>query len=246
MCVVCRAFRPAARQPRAARRRSLGFSLVELLVVMAIISLLASMMLPSMSRAKEAARRIVCVNNLHNNSPGLRMWADDNNSRYPWQVSSEAGGSKGNCGAWAHLAAVADQIFTPKVLVCPSDDREASANFTTNRPAGFRWNRNYSVSYFIGLDATEMRPQMHLLGDRNIVGLESQRCPPTDVGPVATWLEPTNSPAWTIELHRWRGNMALADGSVTMLGQAGLRLHCVAAAMDSHANCALRPDYTDT
>jgi hypothetical protein len=40
------------------------------------------------------------------------------------------------------------------------------------------------------------------------------------------------------------GNLALGDGSVAKMGQAGLRQHCALAAADTHANCALRPDVT--
>lgn len=61
----------------------MAFTLIELLVVMSIIMMLASMMLPSLSRAKEKARTITCVNNLRQLGLGLRMYVDDRNSKFP-------------------------------------------------------------------------------------------------------------------------------------------------------------------
>jgi type II secretory pathway pseudopilin PulG len=215
-----------------------------LLVVIAIISILASMLLPSLSRGKEAAKRIKCVSNQRQIGLGLRMWADDNNARYPWAISAGSGGSRGSCATWQHLSVIQQEIMTPKVLVCPSDDREAALNFGTEREIGLSWHGNYGVSYFIGLDATENRPQMHILGDRNVTGFEKQDCDPTGVRGTVTWLNPTNQPSWSMSIHRWAGNIARVDGSVTRLGRSGIKAQCQAAFADTHANCVLKPEFT--
>jgi prepilin-type N-terminal cleavage/methylation domain-containing protein len=69
-------------------RRARAFTLIELLVVIAIIAILAALLLPVLSQAKERARRISCLNNLHQLGLAIQMYGMESNDklmdlRYP-------------------------------------------------------------------------------------------------------------------------------------------------------------------
>lgn len=81
------------RQSQSPVRRRRGFTLVELLVVVAVVGLLMSILLPVMAKAKIRARGVRCLNNYRTLAQGWTMFADDNNDvMLPGKFASEPGG----------------------------------------------------------------------------------------------------------------------------------------------------------
>src|SRR6188768_27397 len=105
-----------------------AFTLIELL---AIIAILAGLLLPALAKAKSRGQRVACISNLKQIALGFRMWADDNTSLYPWQVSTNKDGTQGLLQAWKHFSALSNEIVRPRILRCPRDQEKSFAeNFT--------------------------------------------------------------------------------------------------------------------
>jgi len=65
------------------KKRGSGFTLIELLVVIAIIGILAAMVFPVFARARESARKAVCLSNVKNIALAVQMYLADNNDTFP-------------------------------------------------------------------------------------------------------------------------------------------------------------------
>ncbi|MCK4342758.1 MAG: prepilin-type N-terminal cleavage/methylation domain-containing protein [Phycisphaerae bacterium] len=78
-----------------------GFTLIELLVVVAIIALLISILLPSLSRAKEQAKIVDCLANERSTIQSTTLYLMDSNDNFPFQYKVEEGGARGVC-SWSY------------------------------------------------------------------------------------------------------------------------------------------------
>ena len=102
-----------------------AFTLLELLVVIAVIGILAALLLPSLSRAKEKARRTACLSNLRQVNFAIKLYADDNADSLP--LLSQPNPYPNGVGAYykqlvkSYLGLLGPASPDEKVFICPSD-----------------------------------------------------------------------------------------------------------------------------
>ncbi len=121
-----------------------AFTLIELLVVISIIALLISILLPSLSRARELARRTVCLANMRHTGLAIQMYANANNEHYP---SSSCALHENSAEGW-WINALQPYSGTHLMHRCPSDRARTFMDWD-NPPPQSQWGEYRWASYSV-------------------------------------------------------------------------------------------------
>ena len=194
------------------RQRRHGFTLIELLVVIAIIAILASILFPVFSKAREKARQAGCASNIRQISLAIQMYAEDYDETYP--LMSYPAGNSGN-KYW--YQAIYPFIQSTKIFACPDDsstmmpgDQYTADGIWVSNKLKNSYAYNYQLKG-VTMAAVTSPSDLFMNWDASTASVDTDNLPETN-----------NRYRTVVPIHTGGDNYAFADGHVKWCSRASV------------------------
>ncbi|MEN6357124.1 MAG: prepilin-type N-terminal cleavage/methylation domain-containing protein [Armatimonadota bacterium] len=223
--------------------REKGFTLIELLVVIAIIAILAAILFPVISNAKEKARQTQCCSNMKQLVMSVRSYCDDNNGIMPFcypdglQNTHDWAGVRvcGQPNTWDPAAgSIYRYVRNTAIYRCPSDSRSCSIG---KYPVSYSMNASLA-SYYNGSASTLRKLDPESAGRTSKLVMLVQETNNNDS--YCVWADPAGSDNFST-VHTGGANIGWVDGHVSFENEKYVQSE-IDKGKAGAANCIWKPN----